>query len=137
MATPGVINQSAINTTAINGDKYSILVSVAEVTVNINKAPNALINQNRINTLIINGLVTNNNIRLTQTHILTVANANIEIDATSPNPAMVFTFVVDNISVTVTSEKVFIEKGQGGVLLITITEPDTTTHRFSFEGLKA
>ena len=112
-------------------------MNVAGITVNVNKAATALINQDIINTIIINGLVSDNNVRLTQTHALTVADATISLIATSPAPVMVFTFTVYNASITVTSKKVFITKGQGGKLFVTITEPDTTVHRFSFEGIKA
>lgn len=137
MAKPGVINQTAINTTVINGSNHLILVNVAGITINVNKAASALINQDIINTIIINGLVTNNNVRITQTHVVTVADAVIILVVTSPAPVMVFTFTVHNAVITVTSKKVFIKKGQGGNLFVTITEPDATVHRFSFEGIKA
>jgi|SaaInlV_200m_DNA_2_1039689.scaffolds.fasta_scaffold22990_1 hypothetical protein len=137
MAKPSVINQTTINATVINGENYSLLVDVAGITININKASSALINQPVINSIIINGLVTDNNVTLTQTHILIVEDAIISVVSTSPAPVMVFTFTPHNSNISISSQKVFIKKGQGGNLFVTVTEPDTTVYRFSFGGVKA
>ena len=133
----GGINESVINIVVINGNAGTILVNKATIAVNVNKASSALINQPIINSIIINGLVTDNNVHVTQTHILTVNDAVIGVVSTSPALVMVYTFIVDNANIALTAKKVFIEKGQGGHLFITITEPDTTVHRFSFGGVKA
>jgi hypothetical protein len=137
MAKPSVINQTTINTTVINGENYSLLVNAAGITININKTSSALINQPIINSIIINGLVTDNNVFVTQTHVLSVDDAVISVVSTSPAPVMIFTFTPHNAVVAVSSRKVFIEKGQGGNLFIKVTESDSTVHRFSFEGIKA
>ena len=137
MTTPGVINQNVFNSTVINGDTYVLLIDASGVTVNVNKDFSSLINNNTINGFLINGLVTDNNVTVTQTHVLTVADATIVIESTSPAPVMVFTFTPNNATIAVSAKKVFIEKGQGGSLFITVTEPDLTVHRFSFEGVKA
>jgi len=133
----GGINESVINIVVINGNAGTILVNKATIAVNVNKASSALINQPIINSIIINGLITDNNVHVTQTHILTVNDAVIGVVSTSPALVMVYTFIVDNANIALTAKKVFIEKGQGGHLFITITEPDTTVHRFSFGGVKA
>jgi hypothetical protein len=137
MAKPSVINQTTINATVINGENYTLLVDVAGITININKASSALINQPLINSIIINGLVTDNNVYVTQTNILTVNDCVISVVATSPAPVMIYTFTPANAFIAVSARKVFIEKGKGGNLFIKVTEPDTTIHRFSFEGIKA
>ena len=133
----GGINQSGINIVVINGNVGTMLVDKAGITINVNKASSALINQPVINSIIINGLVTDNNVAITQTHVVTVDDAVISVASTSPLPVMVFTFTPDNAFITVTAKKVFIEKGQGGNLFVTLTEDDATVHRFSFEGIKA
>ena len=133
----GGINESGINIVVINGDTGTMLADKATIIINVNKASSALINQPIINSIIINGLITDNNVHITQTHVITVNNAVISVVSTSPAPVMVYTFTVDNTNIALTAKKVFIEKGQGGNLFITITEPDTTVHRFSFEGIKA
>ncbi len=133
----GGINESGINIVVINGDTGTMLADKATIIINVNKAASALINQPIINSIIINGLITDNNVPITQTHVITVNNAVISVVSTSPAPVMVYTFTVDNANIALTAKKVFIEKGQGGNLFITITEPDTTVHRFSFEGIKA
>jgi len=133
----GGINNSGINIVVINGDTGTMLVDKAGIIININKASSALINQPIVNSIIINGLVTDNNVRVTQTHILAVDSPEIDVVATSPLPVMVFTCTPANVTIAVSSRKVFIKKGQGGNLFVTVTEPDTTVHRFSFGGIKA
>jgi hypothetical protein len=135
--TAGGINQSVINVVVINGDTGNMLVNKAAITININKASSALINQPIINTLLINGLVTDNNIYISQTHVLTISDPTVSVVSTSPLPVMVFYLTPENAFITVTSKKVFLEKGQGGNLFVTLTEDDSTVHRFSFEGIKA
>ena len=133
----GDINQSGINIVVINGNAGTMLVDKAGITINVNKASSALINRPIINSIIINGLVTSNNVALMQTHVITVDDAVISVASTSPLPVMVFNIIPDNAFITVTAKKVFIEKGQGGNLFVTLTEDDATVHRFSFEGIKA
>jgi hypothetical protein len=133
----GGINESGINIVIINGDTGSMLVDKAGITININKASSALINQPILNSIIINGLVTDNNVYLTQTHVISVDAAVISVVSTSPLPVMVFYLTPSNAAIALSSQKVFIRKGQGGNLFVTVTEPDTTVHRFSFGGVKA
>ena len=133
----GGINQSGINIVVINGNAGTMLVDQSVITINVNKPSSALINRPVINSIIINGLVTSDNVALMQTHVITVDDAVISVASTSPSPVMVFNIIPGNAFITVTAKKVFIEKGQGGNLFVTLTEDDATVHRFSFEGIKA
>lgn len=137
MATPGVINQVPINTTVTNGSTHILVVDASVIVINVNKAVSALINYNTINSIIINGLITSDNVALLQTHILSVDDSVMSVVSTSPVPVLTHLLKVNSASISVSANKVFIEKGQGGSIFITVTEPDTTTHRFSFDGVKA
>jgi hypothetical protein len=137
MAKPGTINQTAINSTIINGERHSITINFATIAINVNKSTNTLINDNAFNISVINGLIVSNQVRVSQTHVLQIDSASIALQSTVPTPVMVFTFTPANASISVIAKKVFIAKGQGGNIFVTITEPDATIHRFSFEGIKA
>jgi len=131
----GGINNSGINITIINGDTGTMLVDKTEISVTINKFKSAMINEHQINAILINGLA--NEIILKQTHILIVDNITIGVETTSPLPQMVFYLEPDNIDISVSFPKVFIKKGQGGNLFVTLSGDDASIHRFSFEGIKA
>lgn len=133
----GRLNVSRINRTLINGSDFMALVNSAHIAINVNKSPSARINRRRINTIRINGLVSDNNVRATQTHVATVNDAVITLTSSSPAPVMIFSAIVHNAVITLTSEKVFVSKAAGGSLFVTIREPDNTVHRFSFDGVKA
>jgi hypothetical protein len=137
MAKPGTINQTAINSTIINGERHSITINFATIAINVNKSTNTLINDNAFNISVINGLIVSNQVRVSQTHVLQIDSASIALQSTVPTPVMVFTFTPANASISVIAKKVFITKGQGGNIFVTITEPNATVHRFSFEGIKA
>ena len=137
MAGSGVFNAAKINAAPVNGSVYTILVNNAQISIIVNQSASALINQPMINAGLINGLAIDRTIRVVQTHVLTVQSAIITLVSTSPAPVMVFTVTVANAAINIASQKVFITKGVGGNLFVTITEPDATAHRFSFEGIKA
>jgi len=136
MAKPSVINYSQINQTAINGDVHVTVVDAAVINIIVDHKSSSVINANTINSIVINGLVGASG-GIIQTHIITVQDASISTSVENVTISQIHLPSVANASITLTSQKVFIEKAQGGNLFVTVTEPDTTVHRFSFEGIKA
>lgn len=136
-AGSAVINQSAINAQAINATDYLVRVHNADILISVNKPASALINADGINENIINGIIIDGKVHITQTHIPSVNDAVIAVVASSPTPSMAYLAVVQNAYITVSCPKVYVEKGKGGNLFITVTETGGTVHRFSFEGVKA
>jgi hypothetical protein len=121
MAKPGTTNQTAINSTIINGERHSITINFATIAINVNKSTNTLINDHAFNVAVINGLIVSDKVHVYQTHILQIDSASIALQSTTPTPVMVFTFTPVNAGISVIAKKVFITKGQGGNIFVTVT----------------
>ncbi len=133
----GVLNQCQINAQAINSSDYRLRVASAAIALYVNKAMSSVIGTEVINSNRVNGLATNNNVSPTQTHVLVVNDAVLALTAESPAPYMIYQLTVQNAYMALVVGRVYLQKGVAGHLFVTVTEPDSTVHRFSFEGVKA
>lgn len=131
----GAINTVEINGCVIDGSEL-LMVQTCEVYVNVNKEELSILNRQPIDAQPINGIVAYGQIRCVQVYVATVQDVTVAVDVSAIVPEFRYLAKVQNAVVSVSASKIFVVKGAGGNLFITVID-GATTHRFAFGGVKA
>ena len=135
MTAFSTLNAAPINSAALNNTYYILEVNGATIPITVNPTKAGQINAEPIGEILINGSLPE--IRLIQTHVLSVAEAAIALSSETPAITMIYLMTVNNARIPLTVDHLMLSKTQGGALLVTVETPAAVVYRFSFQGIKA